>query len=87
MASLVRLSLLRRTHHITNPHLVSRASLSTTARLLDSARGRGTGPLPSYGPVGVAKALDTPPDARESRRTSTEALLVSAIVSLTESIN
>ncbi|KAM5539108.1 hypothetical protein V8D89_007331 [Ganoderma adspersum] len=63
MASLVRLSLLKRTHHITNPHLVSRASLSTTARLFDSARGRGTGPLPSYGPVGVAKALDTPPDA------------------------
>ncbi|KAI1790792.1 sorbose reductase sou1 [Ganoderma leucocontextum] len=64
MASIVGLSLLKRTHHIANARLVTRASLSTTTRLFDNARGRKTGPLPPYGPVGVAKALETPPGAR-----------------------
>ncbi len=65
MTSIVGLSLLKRTHCVANARMVSRASLSTTARLFDNARGRGTGPLPPYGAVGVAKALETPPDARE----------------------
>ncbi|PIL23778.1 hypothetical protein GSI_13528 [Ganoderma sinense ZZ0214-1] len=63
MASIIALSLLKRARHFTNTRLVGgRASLSSTPRLFNSARGRGTGPLPAYGPVGVAKALETPPD-------------------------
>ncbi|KAI0703270.1 sorbose reductase sou1 [Earliella scabrosa] len=40
----------------------TRARFGTSA-LLNSARSRMTGPLPPYGPVGVAKALETPSSA------------------------
>ncbi|KAI0713229.1 sorbose reductase sou1 [Earliella scabrosa] len=62
MTARLSLSLLKRAGHLRLPgtHL-GRATFSSTARSLDSARGRGTGPLPPYGPVGVAKALETSP--------------------------
>ncbi|KAI0747888.1 sorbose reductase sou1 [Daedaleopsis nitida] len=37
------------------------ATFSSTARVFDTTRGRGTGPLPPYGAVGVAKVLESSP--------------------------
>ncbi|EJF65624.1 sorbose reductase sou1 [Dichomitus squalens LYAD-421 SS1] len=62
MTSRLGLSVLKRANPIANSRL-TKASFSSTARTFDGARGRETGPLPPYGPVGVAKALEAPPDA------------------------
>ena len=63
MSSRLGLPLLKRINSIASSRLAT-ASLSSTARIADGARGRKTGPLPPYGPVGVAKALEAPPNAR-----------------------
>ncbi|KAI0781177.1 sorbose reductase sou1 [Trametes elegans] len=47
---------------ITNAPVCRAAGFATSARLSGSAKGKHTGPIPPYGPVGVARALDASPD-------------------------